>query len=64
MIPDDEPTVQPPDSRKVFDDVEKEKTVKIRPPPSTHPTTFLHPTKTPRYSIQTKTKNNVQKLRS
>ena len=29
MIPDDEPTVQPPDSREVFDDeVEKEKTVK------------------------------------
>ena len=51
MIPDDEPTVQPPDSSEVFDDdVEKEKTVKKKsttfdtpnniPPSNENTTTF------------------------
>ena len=57
MIPDDEPTVQPPDSSEVFDDdIEKEKTAKRRSPPSTHPTPFLHPMKPPRHLIQNKNK--------
>ena len=65
MIPDDEPTVQPPDSSKVFDgDVEKEKTVKKKT------ITFYTPNNIPPSNENTttfntnKNKEQVQKLRS
>ena len=52
MIPDDEPTVQPPDSSEVFDDdVEKEKTVKKKT------TTFDTPNNIPPSNENTMTSN-------
>ena len=72
MIPDDEPTVQPPDSSEVFDDdVEKEKTVKKKtttfdtpnniPPSNENTTTFnTNKNKEQRPEIEIMTLNNPE----
>ena len=57
MIPDDEPTGQPPDSVEAINTyVVNEKTTKIRPPPSTCLATLHYRPKMERYPKERKQK--------